>query len=168
MSKEPNKFMQWFSRLSLNGKDVKKLTPEPQKRTLTVEDFHAVGVHYYAANISKLASPNPEWKKSAAQIVKDGKAGKRIFKNNYVNRPVKLIPENHANDSNAVAVIIAGELVGYISREENIKVRKILKGREIISLSGFIGGGDYKIILDDGSIVKDTNGFNVNIRIKYI
>ena len=168
MGSERNKLMQWLSRFSLNAKDVNKLTPELSKRTLTVEDFHAVGVHYYAANISKLACPNPEWKKSAAQLIKDGKAGKRIFKNNYVNRPVKLIPEAHQNDANAVAIMIAGELVGYISREENVKVRKILKGREIISLSGFIGGGDYKVILDDSSIVKDTNGFNVNIRIKYI
>ncbi len=141
----------------------------PEKRTLTEEDFRAVGVSYYEANIRKLACRNPDWSKTAAQLLKAGKGGKRIFKDNYVNRPVKLVEEpDNPHDPNAVAVMVAGELVGYISREENARVRNILHSREIISLSGFIGGGEFKIIAEDGSIFKDKNGFNVNIRIKYI
>lgn len=169
MSREPSKFMQWLSKLIPQTNGVSNLTPSEQKRTLKEEDFQAVGVHYYKSNINKLACSNPEWKKSAAQIAKDGRAGKRIFRYNYVNKPVKLQEEpDNPHDSNAVAVIIAGELVGYISREENIKVKQILKNREIISLSAFIKGGDYKVIEDDGTTFKDSKGLSVNVRIKYI
>lgn len=141
----------------------------PQKRTLTEEEFRAVGVNYYEKNICKLACLNPDWKKNAAQIIEAGKAGKRIYKTSYVNRPVKLIHEpDNPHDSNAVAVIIAGEKVGYISREENVKVKDILKKREIISLSAFIGGGEYKVITEGEEMIQDRNGINVTVYVKYI
>ena len=137
-SKEPGKLAQWFSRLLSQSGDVNKLTSQPSQRTLTEEDYHAVGVFYYESNIRKLACANPEWKKKAAETIKEGKAGKRIFKNNYVNKPVKLVEEaKNPHDPNAVAVIIAGELVGYISREENIKVKDILKNRVYLNILGF-------------------------------
>ena len=167
--KKPNKLIQWISSFIPMAKDTESNEQSPQKRTLQEEDFRAVGVYYYESNIKKLACPNPDWKKSPSQIIKDGHAGKRILKNNYVNRPVKLLQEaRNPNDPNAVAVIIAGELVGYISREETVKVKWILNNREIISLSAFIGGGDYKVIGEDKTIFKDSKGFTVNVRIKYI
>ena len=169
MSREPGKLMQWLSKLIPQPNGVNNLTPSEPKRTLKEEDFRAEGVYYYEDNIRKLACPNPEWKKSAAKIVEEGNTGKRIFKHNYVNRPVKLLEQpGNPNDPNAVAVIIAGELVGYIGRDDNAKVRDILHNREIIYISGFIGGGDYKVIGDDKKIFKDSRGFYVNIRIKYI
>ena len=118
---------------------------ESDHRTLSEETFHAVGVYYYEDNIRKLACSNPDWKLTSSQIVKSGKSGKKIFRYNYVNKPVKLQMEpDNPHDENAISVFIAGELVGYISREENIHVKDILEHREIISLSGFIGGGEYK------------------------
>ena len=159
-----NKFVNWLIDSIYKTKDK-----EPQRRILTEEDFFAAGVSYYNSNINKLACPNPDWKKRASTIVKEGKAGKRIFRYNYVNRPVKLIEEpNNPNDPNAVAVMFAGEIVGYISRMDNVKVKNILANREIISLSGFISGGDYKVVLEDGSVEKDNNHFKVTVRIKYI
>lgn len=150
---------------------IKKPAPQAriEKRVLKEETFHAVGVSYYENNIRKLACSNPDWKLTAAQIIGSGKAGRRIFKHNYTNKPVKLQmePEN-PHDSNAVAVIIAGELVGYISREDNIHVKDILQNHEIKFLSGFIGGGEYKTVTEDKQVIKDENGFSVNVRIKYI
>ena len=146
-----------------------KALPEIEDRTLIEESFHAVGVSYYENNIRKHACSNPDWKLSAAQLLDNGKAGKRVFKHNYINKPVKLIEEiDNPHDENAVAVVIAGELVGYISREDNIHVKDILQNHEIKALSGFIGGGEYKIIDEDGDFVKDVLGFSVNIRMKYI
>ncbi len=148
----------------------KKKTPAAtQERILTTEDFHAVGVSYYESNIRKLATANPDWKLTATQILKAGKSEKRIFQHNYINKPVKLIPEpENPNDENAVVIYIAGELVGYISRGDNLHVLDILKHREVISISGFIGGGKFKVVSEDGEIVKDELDHSVNIRIKYI
>ena len=139
------------------------------ERTLKEETFPLAGVSYYESNIQKLATVNPDWKISAKQIVDNGKAEKRIFKNYYVNKPVKLQQESdNPHDENAIAVFIAGELVGYISRTDNIHVNDILNHREIISVSGFIGGGEYKIVDEDYKVFKAENGFNVKVRIKYI
>ena len=139
------------------------------ERTLKEETFPIAGVSYYESNIQKLATVNPDWKISAKQIVDHGKAGKRIFKNYYVNKPVKLQQEpDNPHDENAIAVFIAGELVGYISRTDNIHVNDILNHREIISVSGFIGGGEYKIVDEEYKVFKAENGFNVKVRIKYI
>lgn len=150
---------------------IKKSVPQKriEGRKLIEETFHAVGVVYYEDNIRKLAYSNPDWKLTAAQIVESGKAEKRIFKYYYANKPVKLQMEpDNPHDENAISVIIAGELVGYISREDNIHVKDILEHREIKSLSGFIGGGEYKIVGDDGTVSKYTSGIYVNIRIKYV
>lgn len=138
-------------------------------RTLKEEDFRAVGVYYYEKNIKKLACKNPDWSLTAAQVIGAGKAGRKIFKNNYINKPVKLILEpNNPNDRNAVAVVFAGELVGYISHEENRHVREILQRHDVKSISGFIGGGEYKIISDDGKTMKAGHSFTVTVRIKYV
>lgn len=138
-------------------------------RTLKEETFHAAGVYYYEDNIKKLAYLNSDWKLRSKEAIQNGKAGKRIFHYNYVNRPIKLQPEpNNENDKNAVAVFIAGELVGYISRSDNIHVKDILQNHDVKSISGFIGGGEYKVFENDGTISKDTIAINVNIRIKYV
>lgn len=158
-----------YKRHKKNSKKEPTEHSKTAERKLSEETFQAVGVNYYEKNIHKLATTNADWKLSAKKIIADGKIGKRIYKNYYVNKPVKLqIEPTNPNDKNAVAVIIAGELVGYISREDNIHVKDILKHREIISVSGFIGGGEYKIINDDGSVIKAEHGFNVKVRIKYI
>lgn len=157
------------------GLKKKGLIPKPapqdsiECRTLKEETFHAVGVYYYKDNIHKLACSNPAWKLTSSQIVKSGKSGKRIYRYNYVNKPVKLqIEPDNPHDKNAISVIIAGELVGYISRDENVHVKDILEHREVKSLSGFIGGGEYKTVSEDGEVFKDEIGFSVNVRIKYI
>ena len=167
-----------FCRKKGYAKKIKALTPKsnnsnpnalPEKRTLTDEEFRAVGVNYYEKNIRKLACSNPEWKKNAAQIIEAGRAGKRIYKNNYVNRPVKLLQEpDNPHDPNAVAVQVAGELVGYISREDNGRVNEILNSRDVIEISGFIGGGEYKVITENEETIQDKHGLNVTVYVKYI
>lgn len=152
----------------LKSKKVASQT-DANNRTLKEENFHAVGVSYYEANIRKLANPNPEWLAPVSQVINSGKAGKRIYEANYINKPVRLIHEpDNIHDRNAIAVVIAEELVGYISREDNIHVKDILDNCEIISLSGFIGGGNYKIISESGDVVKGEYSYSVNIRIRYI
>lgn len=157
--------------LRKKGYIARKETQSDQfsERALKEETFNAVGISYYEDNIRKLACNNPDWKLSAAQVINSGKAGKKIFKYYYVNKPVNLQeePEN-PHDKNAIAVIIAGELVGYISREDNLHIKDILNNHEIKSLSSFIAGGEFKVVNEDGDISKNEFGFSVNIRIKYI
>ena len=136
---------------------------------LKVEEFHLAGVSYYHSNIKKLATTNPRWNLTSDQILEAGDADRPIYRYHYVNKPVKLVPDpNNPHDKNAVAVYFAGELVGYISREQNLHVLDILKRYEIKYTSGFIGGGEYKVVSADGDVAFSDTAHSVNIRIGYV
>ena len=138
-------------------------------RTLTEENFQGAGVWHYESNIKKLACANPDWKLKKSDAAGSGKIGKKIFKHNYINKPVKLEFEpDNKHDPNAIVILIAGEKVGYIAQADNAHVRNILKNRDVKSLSAFIGGGEYKVFTEDGDEIRSSFGFSVNIRIKYI
>lgn len=155
--------------LKKKGRIKASSKPSPETRTLTEENFRAVGVNYYEGNIRKLAYKNPDWQLSSEKIIESGKAGQQIFRHNFVNRPVKLNPQpDNEHDPNAIAVIIAGELTGYISKEDNLHVKNILETKEIKSLSAFIGGGECKVVSEDKTVTKSKYSFSVNVRIKYI
>lgn len=132
----------------------------------TIEKFYVAGVQYYTDNINKLAVRNPDWKMTAAQLTKAGKD--KVFRYNYINKPAKLIPEpQNKHDRNAIMVMVAGEKVGYISQEDNVHVLQILKKCKIKFISSFIGGGQYKIVLEDGSMSHLENDLKISIKIGY-
>lgn len=138
----------------------------PAKPKLVKEDFVVVGVPYYKENIMKLACANPDWKKHTKTLLAENKD--QVFRYSFINKPVKLIPEpSNEHDSNAILVQIAGEKVGYISREENIHVKDILDNRSVKYVSSFISGGDCKLIFENGSMEKVTKEIGINIRIAY-
>ena len=126
------------------------------------EKFYVVGVCYYENNIKKLRVKNELWK--SKDII-----GKKIYKYNYINKPVKLVPDpQNEHDKNAVKVIVAGEVVGFISRNENEHVLSILKNADIKYISSFIGGGEYKIISENGDVASWENENNVTVKIGYV
>lgn len=145
-----------------------KTTPQGV-RELKTETFRVTGSYYYASNIGKLACSNPDWKCTAAQIIKKGKVMERIYRYSYINKPVKLEHEpKNEHDKNAIAVIVAGEKVGYISREEARHVGDILKKGEIKYISSFIGGGQYKVVSENGDIQHLDEDINIKVRIAYV
>jgi len=132
-----------------------------KKCELITEDFFVSGVSYYTKNIDKLATIRPEWKN--ADI-----ARKNIYKYNYVNYPVKLVPEpSNKHDKNAVQVLISGELVGYISSSDNLHVLDILKKKNVKYVSSFISGGPFKVVSSSGTVSTDVKNISINVRIAY-
>ena len=134
-----------------------------RERALEVFEFEAAGSHYYLDNIGKLACKNPEYGKKALNTYSG-----RIYRYNYINKPVKLVAEPHnKHDKNAVMVIIAGELVGYVPADMCKQVKNILKG-EVKYISSFIGGGHYKQVEDGQIVLKGEQGIKVNVKIGYV
>lgn len=132
------------------------------------ETFEAVGVHYYLENVGKLATRNPDWRKTGKALVSAGFAGRRVYRYSYINKPVKLVQENdNPHDRNAVMVQIAGEKVGYIAADEALHVQEILNHRTVCFVSAFIGGGDYKEVHEDGSFDRYENEPFVRVKIRY-
>ncbi|MDO5415278.1 MAG: HIRAN domain-containing protein [Bacillota bacterium] len=133
-------------------------------RTLKKETYTVVGIDYYISNINKLRVSNPDYRKRTNLPLL-----KRIYRYSYINKPVKLVPEpKNPHDKNAIQVLIAGELVGYISREDNLQVGRIIKRSEIKYISSFIQGGEYKVVSANGDAVKSEDGLSINISIGYV
>lgn len=142
----------------------------PQKQTgeYTEEIFFAVGMYYYQEAIGKLAVRNPDWKQTNKALLNAGKGQQKIFRYNYIHKPVYLVPEpENPHDDNAVYVQVAGEKVAYISRAENKHVLDILQNHEVQFVSAFIGGGDYKVISENGEMLKNQDDIFVKVKIGY-
>ena len=149
--------------------DIFKKKEESTPRQLKTEEFLVVGINYYEKNLKKLAVSNKDWKSRTSTLVKDGKSGTNIFRYDFINKPVKLVPEpKNKNDKNAVQVIIAGELVGYISREENIHVKNILSKNEVKYISSFISGGEYKVVSENNDVYKSEYSIKITVKIGYV
>lgn len=132
------------------------------------ETFDIAGTHYCLSNIAKLATSNPDWRKTGKALANQGYAGRRVYRFRYVNKPVNLIQENdNPHDHNAVMVQIAGEKVGYISADEAPHVRDILNRHNVRFVSAFIGGGDHKEVFSDGSFQRYEGEPFVRVKIGY-
>lgn len=152
----------------LFGKNHPDSNSSTDQKNYQQEDFYVVGTSYYAKSIQLLGALNPDWRKTAKTLVSQGKAMQCIYKYQYVNRPVKLIPEpSNREDRNAVIVQIAGEKVGYISRDDNLHVKDILSHHTVIFISAFISGGPYKVIAEKGDIQRLEKNVSISIRIRY-
>lgn len=141
----------------------------PERKEVPQEEvFPVVGTHYYLKNIGRLATANPDWKKTGKALAKQGYAGRRLYRYRYINKPLKLVMENsNPHDHNAVMVQVAGEKVGYISAEQALHVRYILNHRPIQFISAFVGGGDYKEIYEDGTFQRVSDEPFVRVKIRY-
>lgn len=134
-----------------------------ENKALTTMEFQAAGSCYYTNNLNKLACPNSDYKKTASSTYSG-----RIYRYNYINKPVKLVPEpKNRYDKNAIMIIIAGELAGYVPSDLCQQVKEILSSYDIKYISAFIGGGQYKLISDGKIISRGENDLRVNIKIAY-
>lgn len=144
--------------------------PDSTKETSSFakEVFEVVGTYYYLENIGKLATRNPDWRKQGKTLAAQGYAGRRVYRYKYINKPVRLIQEDeNPHDHNAVMVQVAGEKVGYISNDEAVHVRDILNRRSVKYISAFVGGGDYKIINEDGTFERFEDDPYIRVSIGY-
>ena len=147
----------------------KSVSQANNDRTLKEEKFYAVGTSYYAKSFRLLAETTPDWKLSDKRLAEEDKVGCKIYRYRYINKPVKLIPEpTNKHDRNAVQVVIAGELVGYISQDDNKKVLDILNHREIKYISSFISGGEYKVASYKAGSIKKEETIKVSVKIGYV
>lgn len=164
--------MSFFSKL-LDKIDFEIETkPDPvtsaEPRKLKEKVFSVAGASYYENNIKKLACRNDDWRKNAATLKSEDKLCRKIYRYNYINKPVKLIPEpTNKHDKNAVQVIIAGEVVGYVPVDIAIEVKDILKNHEIKYISSFISGGEYKVA-SVNDITKLDSLISIRVKIAYV
>lgn len=90
---------------------------------------------------------------------------KKILPYRFINKPVKLLQEpNNPHDPFAVMVQIAGEKIGYTSHDENKLVNSILSDHDVEFIFSFISGGKYKVVSENGDVVKSDADISVKVR----
>ena len=135
---------------------------------LVKEDFTVVGIHYHPDSIKRIAIANPDWRKGAKTLVAEGKAGQPVLHYTYPTKPVQILPdEKGIYDKKALMVLLAGEHVGYISREDQEHVKRILAGNSIKYITAKAEGGEYKVISAKGDVVKTEAPVRISVRIAY-
>lgn len=141
---------------------------KPEKKEYTERfDFSVRGIEHYMSGFQSLAYDNPLWNCSPEYILKIGHVSKDIFKHYFLSHPISLIPEpTNKYDKNAIKVMIAGKLVGYVPAENCSFVKGIIKTKNY-GISCFIGGGEYKTILNDGSVITGESCFTIRVSVYY-
>ncbi len=93
---------------------------------------------------------------------------RKLYKYKFLDCPAEIVKEpDNPYDKNALAVVVDGEKIGYISRDDNLNVGELLKKHVIESIIATINGGAYKYIDDDGEVAKVNDDFRVKVSIRY-
>lgn len=132
------------------------------------EIFEVAGAFYCRTSIAKVMNPNPDWRKTCKTLVKEGKAGSRVYRFYRTTKQAELVEEpDNPHDPNAVTVKIDGEKVGYISADEAPHVKKVLHQHVLMDVTATITGGEYKTITPDAEMIKNQSGPFVTVNIHY-
>lgn len=153
--------------VNLNPKHV-ETNSTPLTYELEKQDFYVVGVDYCKSGIRAIRQANPLWRKGVKGLTEAGVINKRVYHYEYINKPVKLVPEpTNTYDTNAIMVQIAGEKVGYISMSDCPTVRQISQW-DIKYVSAFFRGGEWKHVLPDGELISGEDTLRITIRIAFV
>lgn len=153
----------------------KKKSPQPPKPVtlpedhgLHEEDFQVTGTVYHAAAFKRLQKANPAWRDSVKKCLEEGRTGVEIYHYEYIDRPVELIRDRLSEyEPWQVKVMIAGQHVGYLSPEDSVHVFEILRFASVKYITAKIWGGEWKAVMKNGEVFKDTAVMRVSIRIAY-
>lgn len=127
-------------------------------------ELDVAGTYYHQSEIRSLVRENPEWNSP----IPNG-SQQRIFQFKTARKTATLVPEpENPNDPNAVRVDINGMTVGYIGREENREVLRLIKKHPNLQAQAFIFGGPYKNINFDGSVFTTPPDKSIEIRLNLV
>lgn len=133
------------------------------------EVYFVAGVYYHKDDVNSLAKENWRYKLSPEKIIRDGKAGTKIYQYYFNNSPVMLVPEpDNEYDSCAIAVLIDGIKVGYIPSDENEHLLKKIKSGKVGSVSAEIYGGNYKVVSEDGHEELYRKEITIKLTVSYV
>lgn len=128
----------------------------------TTETFRVVGLSSHTEALKRLAKLNPDWNLTPDAIADSGRAGQKIYKLKFINKPVELRP-----DSDSVTVVISGQEIGSIRPEDCAHVKDILDNYDVQNLVCGIWGGQYKTVDDFYDVTTQQQGIAATVKIVY-
>lgn len=134
--------------------------------------FKVAGVpHHVDDFFNALAVENSDYNLSKKEIKEDFSDGDKIFEYDFSFSKVELIPEDtNPYDKNAVRVEADGHVVGYIGKNDTLKVRDLLNNPELFKIELNLAGGNYKYVSEDEdgkvSVEEKSYGYYADVTIK--
>lgn len=141
---------------------IPPLHKEPvEKKATNIERVHVRGVNNYLTNIISVATENPDYQLTKAELVEDHE-DERVYQYDFYVK-AGLVPEpDNPYDPNAIMVQADGLCIGYVPKGSTSHVRKLMESGRIKSMDLKIGGGRYKEVVenDDGEYEIEKNEKN--------
>lgn len=134
----------------------KQEEPKPTYKTI---NFDVAGISFYENDIlDNLMFENDDYNLKKKELIEDGMTNERIyqFEPDFIKAELVPDPENE-HDPNAVKVVVDGVLIGFVPAKKAKKVKKIIEDMNILSLACAIGGGPYRIIIEEYDEDKDKD-----------
>ena len=143
-------------------------TTLPDDHTLHKEEYKVIGCSYHKDSFARLQTANPDYRMSRKKLVESGLADTRIFHYTYANKPVDLqLDTTDQFGKDRVMVLIAGQLVGYLTEEDDDHVLEVLQHASVKYITAKVTGGEYRIVCADGKKKKNSDPNDVRLRIGY-
>lgn len=130
----------------------------------TVKTYKVAGVTHYEKNIMHFAEENEVYSYTKKELVDSwtGLDEEKIWKYEFSTPTIELVPEpDNAYDPNAIKVMADGLHVGYIKAEDCAHLLECIREQRISRISCWIGGGPYKLLIEDYDIDKDKQVFTL-------
>ena len=132
-----------------------KSAPETVSHAAKTEHHKVAGISYRTENLLTLGTPNSDYDLSKSELIEEGLTGERIYRTDFHVKHCELVPEpENPHDSKAIKVVVDGVHIGYIKSGSCAHIHKLLRENLIQTIQCEIGGGKYKIVLED----YDENG----------
>lgn len=146
----------------------KKKTTAPARAVarLSPYDFEAKTWKVHEKALIKICERNKGFQLSDEDFIARYKPGIKVFQYVFTDRPAQLVPEpTNKADPNAVQVIVEGQQIGYVPKEELPIVWQYL--RRYSSASVVIYGGPWKQNVD-GLVEVGKNKFAIDVEVREV
>lgn len=149
---------------------VETSAPVIETTNVKTETIRVAGISNYTDAVLSLGDENDEYNYSKREIIENGLEDEDIPKYYFSTLPAEFVYEpNNPYDSNAIAIYVNGEKIGYVKSGSIAHIRKLIENDRIKDASCEIVGGKMKRYDSDTETVEKIDldyGARITLTIK--
>ena len=133
---------------------------------IKTERFKLSGLAHYENNIKSLCEHNDDYDMKKSDL-REYFEGEKVYALMF-DKIIKLEPEpENEYDKNAICVKVEDLKIGYVVKSKSKRVKELYESGTITFVDAEIHGGKYKLVSEDGDLVRDDEPFYGELVIKY-
>lgn len=152
----------------VNGKYIPNAHQVKETKDGKKLSFNVAGASFRMDAITSLLEVDPKFIEKPSVIAQSKYATKKIYRYKNYKSECELVPEpKNPHDKNAIAIFVKGKMIGYVPKDDNLLVKKIMALNPEYDAKVRITGGDYKIVDIDEDVEKFKRDLSVYVDILY-